>query len=618
LKFKTKKKYNGDSKVKRRKQLRASRSDELFVSEDDEFIPKRVPQKIGISPSASRDEQKSALLWALFASYLPDDVKSIQKYFVHHVEYTLARGYGNLTPFGAFQALAYSVRDRLIERWKDSQIYFKEKQCKRVAYISLEFLLGRSLQNSIINLGLEDNYSQALKALGLKLEELYEEENDAGLGNGGLGRLAACFLDSLATMDYPGWGYGIRYKYGMFYQKIKDGKQAELPDYWLLNGNPWEIERQDVIYPVDFYGCVKEIQDDEKKRLVWEPDQQVLAVAYDTPIPGFDTYNVLHLRLWSAKPSKEFDLEQFNKGDFFKSIEEKQRSEQITALLYPNDDTEQGKELRLKQQYFLVSSTLQDLIRRLREMNKPLTEFSNYVAVQLNDTHPSLGIVELMRLLVDVERVPWKQAWEITTNSFSYTCHTVLSQSLEKWSTSLMERLLPRHMKLIYDINFLFLEQVDKKWPGNVSKKINLSIIEEGSQRFIRMANLSIIGSHAINGVSEIHSNLLKTELFNNFFELWPEKFFNMTNGVTPRRWVHQANPELSLLLTAWLRDQNWVVNLEMLLSLRNHASNPDLQRQWITVKQRNKQHLVDYIQKSMGISIPINALFDVQVKRIH
>jgi len=585
---------------------------------EEEVYSKKI-NKLGINRTSSRDEQRVALLWALLASYLPEDVKSIEKFFVHHVEYTLAMGRGNLNHFNAFRALALSVRDRVIERWKDTQLYFKEKQCKRVAYMSLEFLLGRSLQNSITNLGLEDNYATAMRNLGFMLEELYEEEQDAGLGNGGLGRLAACFLDSLATMDYPAWGYGLRYKYGMFYQKIIDKKQAEFPDYWLVHGNPWEVERQDITYKVHFGGKVGEYVDEfGRTRYQWHPAETVLAVAFDTPVPGYETFNTLNIRLWSAKPNVEFDLSQFNKGDFFKSIEEKQSSEQITSVLYPNDNTEQGKELRLKQQYFLVSSTIQDIVRRFKETGKPMSEFHIQVAIQLNDTHPTLGIVEIMRILLDNEGLAWSDAWEITVKTFAYTNHTVLPEALEKWSVDMMERLLPRHMKLIFDINHRFLEQIQKVWPGDVEKMKTMSIIEEGTRRMVRMANLAIIGSHAVNGVAEIHSGLLRTQTFPDFYALWPKKFYNMTNGVTPRRWVHQSNPELSLLISGWLRSPNWKFNLDMLSGLKQVATNSNLQKQWAAVKMNNKLKLADYIEKTIGIKLSPKALFDTHVKRIH
>lgn len=587
--------------------------------DEDESILRRRISKIGIQQDSSNEDQRVALLWALLASYLPEDIKSIEKYFVHHVEYTLARGKGNLTNVGAFQALSLSVRDRLIERFKDTQLYFKEKSCKRVAYMSLEFLMGRSLQNSIVNLGLEDNFGAAMKNLGYHLENLYEEEQDAGLGNGGLGRLAACFLDSLATMDYPAWGYGLRYKYGMFYQTIVDGAQVEIPDYWLVNGNPWEIQRLDVVYPILFGGSVREEVDFQGNRKYhWESKYRVMAVAYDTPVPGYDTFNTLNIRLWSAQPSKEFDLEQFNKGDFFKSIEDKQSSEQITSVLYPNDNTPSGKELRLKQQYFLVSATLQDIMRRFKETKNPFSEFPNHTAIQLNDTHPTLGIPELMRILIDLEGLEWKKAWEIVTATFSYTNHTVLPEALEKWSVDLLQSLVPRILQIIYQINHQFLGLIQEKWPGDVDKMRSLSIIEEGHPRMVRMAHLAIIGAHAVNGVAEIHSELLKTQTFPDFYALWPTKFFNLTNGVTPRRWIHHTNPELSMLLSTWLRTQDWVINLDLLSGLRPFADNLNLHKVWASVKLRRKEKLALIIEKKCKVKVSTSALFDCQVKRIH
>ena len=384
-------------------------------------------------------------------------MKSIEKDFVRHAEYTLALTRNNITNSTAFKATSLSVRDRLIERWKDTQDYFFEKDCKRVAYLSLEFLLGRSLQNSIYNLTLEENYHKALLNLGFNLEELFEEEHDAGLGNGGLGRLAACFLDSLASCDYPGWGYGLRYTYGMFHQEIFNGKQIESPDYWLLEGNPWEVERLDVRYTVRFYG--KTIT--EGKKDVWIDTDDVLAVAYDTPIPGYKTFNTLNIRLWSAQPINQFDFKHFNSGDFYKSIEERQKAEQITQVLYPNDKSHLGKELRLKQQYFFVSATLQDLIRRFKRKEKNFEHFPEKVAVQLNDTHPTLAIVELMRYLLDEEEYTWEKAWDIVTRTFAYTNHTVLPEALERWPLPLLTTLLPRHMRIIYDINYRWLNVLE-------------------------------------------------------------------------------------------------------------------------------------------------------------
>lgn len=592
------------------------------AQDDDEsemiFSAAATLSKLGLTAGSTRQEQKRALRWAMLAGTLPEDVKSIERFFVRHAEYSLAQVRTSLTQQGAYQALSLSVRDRLIERWKDTQLYFQEKGCKRVAYLSMEFLLGRSLQNAIVNLGLEDNYTQAMLNLGLNLETLYDEEKDAGLGNGGLGRLAACFLDSMATQDYPGWGYGLRYTYGMFHQLINDGYQVEFPDYWLVHGNPWEIERLDVTYPVKFYGRVVEREERGRKISSWEDTDQIVAVAYDVPIPGYKTYNTLNIRLWSAKPSKEFDLDHFNRGDFFGAIQDKQRAEGITAVLYPNDHTPQGQELRLKQQYFFVSATLQDLIRRFKKYELPWSEFPEKVAIQLNDTHPTLAIPELIRILVDMMGLTWKEAWQITINTCSYTNHTVLPEALEKWPVSLLEHLLPRHMEIIYYINFKFLKKVQKKWPNDVDKMKSLSIIEEGDTKRVRMAYLATVGSHAINGVAALHSEILRDTIFKDFFAMFPERFQNKTNGVTPRRWIYQANPDLSLLLSAWLKTEDWITQLELVKNMIPFMEHKELQDQWLQVKRANKERLADLIKNISGIVVNVNAIFDVQVKRIH
>eukprot|EP01094_Clydonella_sp_ATCC50884_P011936 TRINITY_DN2178_c0_g1_i1.p1 TRINITY_DN2178_c0_g1~~TRINITY_DN2178_c0_g1_i1.p1 ORF type:complete len:639 (-),score=193.80 TRINITY_DN2178_c0_g1_i1:66-1934(-) len=569
--------------------------------------------------SLKGEEQRNAVLWAALASYLPTDVHSIEEQIVRHAEYTLALNRTNLSDASAFQAMSLSVRDRLVEQWKDTQVYFEEKKCKRVAYLSMEFLLGRSLQNAIHNLDLEKQYVEAMHNLGLNLEEIVDVEKDAGLGNGGLGRLAACFLDSLATLDYPAWGYGLRYTYGMFHQKIKDGEQVEFPDYWLAHGNPWEVERVDVVYPVRFYGSVREEQTRSGVKFTWEGGEEVLAVAYDTPIPGFKTYNTLNIRLWAATPSKEFDLQAFGQGDFYRAIEEKQKAEAITHVLYPNDNTDKGKELRLKQQYFFVCATLQDMFRRFRKKkDRDFSSFPDLVAVQLNDTHPSLGIVEMMRILVDIEGLDWQQAWDITTRTFSYTNHTVLPEALEKWPIHLLENLLPRHMKIIYEINLHFLRMVEERWPGDVDKLQRMSIIAEGPVRMVRMANLSIVGSHHVNGVAALHSELLVKNVFPDFHTLWPNKFQNKTNGVTPRRWIHQANADLSALLTDVVGDDSWLLHLTKLEKLVSLAEDAEFQNKFAAVKLHNKERLAALIKRDCDIDVDPHALFDVQVKRIH
>jgi len=590
----------------------AERINEALVSQSNRG-------KLGLGEGFSEADQNLALKWAALASYLPNDTESIEESFVRHVEYSLAQTRTNLTPYWSFKACALSVRDRLLERWKDTQTYFHEKDCKRVAYLSLEFLIGRSLQNSILNMQLEEPFKKAMFNLGQDLENTYDQERDAGLGNGGLGRLAACFMDSLATLDYPAWGYGLRYNYGMFHQKIKNGEQIELPDYWLYNGGPWEIERLDVVQPVRFYGHVVETKnDDGSVSFSWEGGEDVLAVAYDVPIPGYDTFNTLNIRLWSAAPSREFDLDNFNQGNFYKSVEERQKAEAITYVLYPNDNTDKGKELRLKQQYFFVCATVADLVRRFKRKHTNFEDFPEKVAVQLNDTHPSLAIVELFRVLVDQEGYCFDDAWRIVSKTFSYTNHTVLPEALEKWSISLMEVLLPRHLQIIYQINLQFLQSVEQKWSGDIDRIRDMSIIQEKPYRAVRMANLAIVMSHTVNGVAELHSKLLVENVFPYFKEFYPDRFQNKTNGVTPRRWIHQANPGLSALFTRYLESNRWLLDLGELFNLEKFIDDEKFQQEWNDVKRQNKQRLADFIMKKLSIEVSPDVLFDIQVKRIH
>jgi len=560
----------------------------------------------------------SKMLQSLMTNYLPNSIRGIQRSIINHVEHTLAMTRFNFNNYGAYQACAYSVRDRLIESWNDTQQYFTEQDVKRVYYLSLEFLMGRSLQNALLNMDLRDNYHEALRQLGYRLEDLYEEEKDAALGNGGLGRLAACFMDSLATLDYPAWGYGIRYQYGMFEQRVKDGYQVEFPDYWLTFGNPWEIERLDVQYTVRFFGQSVGYNHNNKLKFKWEGGETVQAVAYDVPIPGFDTFNTINIRLWSSHAAKEFDLSKFNEGDYVKAIEEKQKSENISSVLYPADSTYAGKELRLKQQYFFVSATIRDTLRRFKKRSRPLTEIPSKIAVQLNDTHPTIGVVELMRILIDEEDLTWESAWDIVTKTFAYTNHTVLPEALEKWSVDLLSSLLPRHTQIIFEINRRWLIEVEKKWRGDGNKLAKLSIVEDGTPKMVRMANLAIVGSFAVNGVAAIHSQILKDSLFADFVAVWPDKFQNKTNGITPRRWLNQCNPGLAKLITRWIENDQWVTNLDRLEALRAHVDNPELHREWVQVKYENKQRLAALIQRACGVQVDCNALFDIQVKRIH
>eukprot|EP01133_Synstelium_polycarpum_P015419 gene15419-18287_t len=564
------------------------------------------------------EKKKGSKLFALKTEFLKNDEDSIQKGILDHVEYTLARTKYNFDSFSAYQGSAYSVRDRLIERWNETQQYYTEQDPKRVYYLSMEFLMGRTLQNAIYNMNLKDEYHSALLEFGFELEDLYEEEKDAALGNGGLGRLAACFMDSLATLKYPAWGYGLRYNYGMFEQGIYDGYQTEVPDYWLVAGNPWEIERLDVQYTVRFYGHVNERKSAEGSRFDWEGGELVQAIAYDTPVPGYHTTNTNNIRLWSSKPHKEFDLDAFNGGNYLNAVEAKQRSENITSVLYPNDNTYSGKELRLKQQYFFVAATLCDAVRRYKKSHTDWAEFPNKVAIQLNDTHPTIGIIELFRKLIDEESLQWDEAWAIVTKTFAYTNHTILPEALEMWPVALIEDLLPRHMQLIYGINHRFLLTVQQKWPGDMTKMRNLSIIQEGDEKKVRMAHLAIVGSHTVNGVAFMHSELVKHVVFPDFFALFPTKFQNKTNGVTPRRWIEQANPGLSSILTKWLKTDKWTTDLALIAGLRDHINNPELIEEWKAVKQYNKERLADFIHKNCGVKVNPNALFDVHIKRIH
>eukprot|EP00475_Leptophrys_vorax_P027914 TRINITY_DN3994_c0_g3_i5.p1 TRINITY_DN3994_c0_g3~~TRINITY_DN3994_c0_g3_i5.p1 ORF type:complete len:749 (-),score=71.91 TRINITY_DN3994_c0_g3_i5:58-2280(-) len=478
----------------------------------------------------------------------------------------------------------------------------------------MEFLMGRSLLNSLYNLNVKDKYADALAQLGYSLEEIVEQERDAALGNGGLGRLAACFLDSIATLNYPGWGYGMRYQYGMFRQTLIDGFQHEQPDYWLTFGNPWEIERTNISYTVKFYGRVE----NQGGRNKWIAGEQVEAVAYDNPIPGYHTNNCLNLRLWAAKPSGEFDLQSFNTGDYVNAILSKQKAEAISSVLYPDDRTYQGKELRLKQQHFFVSATLQDIVRRYKEEHRDFNLFADKVALQLNDTHPTLAVPELMRLLMDEEGLDWGPAWHIVSHTFSYTNHAVLTEALEKWPVEILETLLPRHLEIIYEINHLFIEDLRKRIGNDYDRLSRMSVVEEGAHKCIRMATLAVVSAHTVNGVSQIHTELVQNVLFKDFYDIWPHKFQNKTNGVTQRRWLAFCNPGLASLLTHWLGTDAWITNLDLVGGLQDHLNDPRLQQQFMRVRRQNKARLAEYIKQTSGVEVSIDAMFDVQVKRIH
>ncbi|PSS24617.1 Glycogen phosphorylase [Actinidia chinensis var. chinensis] len=561
---------------------------------------------------------KAERMFELMDVFLKNDPISLEKDILYHVEYTVARSRFNFDDFEAYQALSHSVRDRLIERWHDTQQYFKKKDPKRLYFLSLEFLMGRSLSNSVINLGIRDQYAAALRQLGFEFEVLAEQEGDAALGNGGLARLSACQMDSLATLDYPAMGYGLRYQYGLFRQIILDGFQHEQPDYWLNFGNPWEIERVHVSYAVKFYGTVEEQILNAEKCNIWVPGETVEAVAYDNPIPGYGTRNTINLRLWAAKPSGQYDMESYNTGDYINAVVNRQKAETISNVLYPDDRSYQGKELRLKQQYFFVSASLQDIIRRFKDVHDNFDDFPGKVALQLNDTHPSLAIVELMRVLVDEERLGWDRAWDIVCKTFCFTTHTVLPEALEKIPVDLLGSLLPRHLQIIYDINFNFVEELKKRIGLDYSRLSLMSIVEEGAVKNIRMANLSIVCCHTINGVSRVHAELLKKRVFKDFYELWPQKFQYKTNGVTQRRWIVVSNPNLCALVSKWLGTEAWICNVDLLAGLQEFASNPDLQQEWKMVKTVNKMRLAEYIEAMSGVKVSLDAMFDVQIKRIH
>lgn len=571
---------------------------------------------------SKKSEQKTSARLRLLPStneFQGMDVQSIQKSFINHLVYSLAKDEYSATQRDFFKSLAFTVRDRLIEKWiKTQQTYYK-KGAKRVYYLSMEFLMGRLLGDALINLGLYEVTKKAMQELGYKIEDLASMESDAALGNGGLGRLAACFLDSMATLELPAYGYGIRYEYGIFYQKIVNGWQVESPDHWLRYGNPWEIERPEYIYPVKFYGQVQSYQDEKgNMRFDWVNTENVIAMAYDTPIPGYGNNTVNNLRLWSAKSSREFNLEYFNYGNYGKAVEEKIMSENISKVLYPRDDFHAGRELRLKQEYFLVSASLQDIIRRYKKTHSQGFQlFPKKVAIQLNDTHPALCIPELMRLLMDEEGLGWEEAWDITQRTFAYTNHTVLPEALEKWRIKLMEYLLPRHLQIIYEINRRWIEKVNQIYPGDLDRVRDLSIIEEGDEKKVRMANLAIVGSHSVNGVAELHTDILKKRVFKGFFEIFPEKFNNKTNGITQRRWLKLSNPALSDLISSKI-GEGWITDLYQLKKLEKWCEDKVFQREWEQVKLHNKKRLAHCIKETMGIEINIQSIFDVQVKRIH
>ncbi len=539
--------------------------------------------------------------------------------FKHYYSHRLGRDENCRSPHYAYEALSLAISDRLVERWKNTYNAYRNVNCKTAFYLSMEYLMGRSLSNAMLNLGVNDVVGEALYDLGLELEELIDAEPDAGLGNGGLGRLAACFIDSCATLRLPVTGYGLRYEYGMFCQTIENGEQVEKPDHWLRNGNVWEIERPEYTQRVKFGGHTESHIDERgRKRVCWVNTNDVLAVPFDTPIPGFNNGTVNTLRLWKATATEEFNLQEFNAGDYAESVAEKNTAENITMVLYPNDANENGKALRLQQQYLLASASLQDVIANwVGRHGNDFTQFAEKNCFQLNDTHPSIAVAELMRLLIDIHGLDWHSAWNITRKTMAYTNHTLLPEALEKWSVGLMQSLLPRMMEIIFEINAHFMAEVSAHWPGDFDRMRRMSIIEEGNEKQVRMAYLAIVGSFSVNGVAALHSKLLQEGLFRDFYEFWPEKFNNKTNGVTPRRWLAACNPELAELITKTIGD-GWITDLSQLAKLKPYAEDAAFRKKWYELQQFSKQRLIDYKREEYDIEINVDALFDVQVKRIH
>lgn len=536
-----------------------------------------------------------------------------------HLSSSLGRDETSDSHHYLFNAVALTVRERLVERWRKTRDRYAEQNPKRINYLSLEFLMGRALSNAVINLDLEESVQNALMKYGCDLEDVASEELDAGLGNGGLGRLAACFLDSCASLQLPVTGYGIRYEFGMFHQKIKDGYQVESPDHWLRDGNPWEFESPENTRRVKFFGQSEHYNDPNGiQRVRWSNSRDVLAVPYDVPVPGYKNETVNTLRLWKSEATDEFDLEEFNAGSYTEAVAEKNLAEQITMVLYPNDTSENGKELRLRQQYFLASASLQDVLHRwIKKNGKHFADFSTKNGFQLNDTHPTIAIAELMRLLMDDYFIDWDKAWEITTETMAYTNHTLLPEALESWSVGLFSELLPRLLDIIYEINARFLSQVAARWPGDTGKQQRLSIIEEGGHPQVRMAHLAIVGSHSVNGVAALHTKLLKEGLFSEFYQLWPNKFNNKTNGVTPRRWLAHCNPKLTQLLNETIGDQ-WISDLDKINQLKSFVDDKSFQKKWHAVKHHNKKRLVELVKQECNVDFDPSMLMDVQVKRIH
>lgn len=542
------------------------------------------------------------------------DRKDYKQHLLNQLTYTLSKDMYSATERDKYNATVLSIRAQIVNKWISSQQAYYKVDAKRLYYLSLEFLMGRLLKNYLINLDHLDIYKEAIDILGTTLEDVFTYEFDAGLGNGGLGRLAACFLDSMATLNYPCYGYGIRYEYGIFTQKIKDGYQTEAPDNWLRYGNPWEFPRPELLYPVRFYG---KVECHINSRTEWVDTDEILAMAYDYPIPGFHTNTVNTLRLWAAKSTREFDFDYFNSGDYVRAVENKNNSENISKVLYPNDLSLAGKELRLKQQYFFVAATLADITRRYKKFHSTYNDFPNKVAVQLNDTHPSISIAEMMRILIDEEGMEWDVAKRITHQTFAYTNHTILPEALETWSEELFAHMLPRHLQIIQDLDRRFIIQVTRRFPDEPEKAKSMAIITGNGNRVVNMARLAIVGSHTINGVSQLHSELLKSHVFKDYYLMFPEKFKNITNGITHRRWLMEANPDLASLITDSIGDA-WTKNLEELKNLESFVENKAFRDRFIEIKKGNKRRLLSLLERENNLTFNPEFMLDCQVKRFH
>ena len=543
-------------------------------------------------------------------------VEGLKDDFAWHLRYSLAKGDARATERDEYTAFAMAVRDRLVERWISTQEEYARQNTKRVYYMSLEFLIGRLLGNNVINLKADRLCREALKEYGIDWNSLRDYESDAGLGNGGLGRLAACYIDSMSTLNLAGMGYGLRYDYGIFRQKIVNGGQVEEPDHWLKDGYPWEMARPEYVQHVHFGGHVECRTEGGRQQWYWVPAETVQGVPYDLPIVGYDKA-VNSLRLWSAKAVDDFDLADFDKGSYVEAVEQKVLAENLTKVLYPNDNTSQGKELRLRQQYFFVACSLRDILRRYRQTNEGWDALPEKVFIQLNDTHPTLVVPELMRILIDHEGLDWDKAWDLTRRTTGYTNHTILQEALEKWPVPMMERLLPRHLQIIYEINGRFLQEISSLYPGDIKKLQRMSLIDENGERYVRMANLCVVGTSSVNGVAELHTEILKKTLFRDFYELWPEKFHNVTNGITPRRWLLKANPSLSQLISESI-GESWITRLDDLKKLEKFAGDANFLSAMAKIKRSNKGQLANWTKRNLGIELNPDAIFDVQVKRLH